>query len=210
MVVDLTALCKAIIMPTTLPYNEYEQLFKVFNSIYPLSDEIRVAIISNSHIINIKKRGKLLRAGERSNTIYFIVKGAIRIYYLDRKGKETNTWFLLDNELVISIFSFYTGQPSFEYIETLEDCILISLKREDLEALYLKHMEFNFLGRKLTESYHMHNEIRANELRMLNARERHENLLDRNPQLFQRVSLGHIASYLGISQETLSRIRQQK
>jgi len=197
-------------MPTTLPYNEYEQLFKVFNSIYPLSDEIRAAIISNSYILNIKKRGKLLSAGERSNTIYFIVKGAIRIYYLDRKGKETNTWFLLDNELVISIFSFYTGQPSFEYIETLEDCILISLKREDLEALYLEHMEFNFLGRKLTESYHMHNEIRANELRMLNARERHENLLDRNPQLFQRVSLGHIASYLGISQETLSRIRQQK
>lgn len=197
-------------MSTTLPYNEYEQLFNVFNSIYPLSDEIRAAIISNSHIISIKKRYKLLSAGERSNTIYFILKGAIRIYYLDKKGKETNTWFLLDNELVISIFSFYTGQPSFEYIETLEDCILIALKREDLEALYLKHMEFNFLGRKLTESYHMHNEIRANELRMLNARERYENLIDRNPQLFQRVSLGHIASYLGISQETLSRIRQQK
>lgn len=197
-------------MSTTLPSNEYEQLFNLFNSIYPLSDEIRAAIISNSHIISVKKRSKLLSVGERSNTIYFIIKGAVRIYYLDREGKETNTWFLFDNELVISIFSFYTGQPSFEYIETLEDCMLIALKREDLETMYLKYMEFNFSGRKLTESYHMHNEIRANELRMLNARERYENLLDRNPQLFQRVSLGHIASYLGISKETLSRIRQQK
>lgn len=197
-------------MSTIVPSNEYEKLYNLFDSIYPLSEEIKVAIISNSHIFNIKKRLKLLSIGERSNIIYFVVKGAVRIFHLDKEGKETNTWFLFENELVLSIFSFYTGQPSFEYIETLEDCKLIALKREDLETIYLKHMEFNFSGRKLTESYHMHNEIRANELRMLNAKERYEALFDRNPQLFQRVSLGHIASYLGISKETLSRIRQQK
>ncbi|MNR16719.1 hypothetical protein D3C85_1333380 [compost metagenome] len=74
--------------------------------------------------------------------------------------------------------------------------------------MYLKYMDFNFIGRKLTEYYYIRNEIQANDLRMLSAKERYEQLLKRSPQLFQRVSLGHIASYLGISQETLSRIRK--
>ncbi|WP_316805772.1 Crp/Fnr family transcriptional regulator [Pedobacter agri] len=190
--------------------SNYENLFSLFNNLYPLKEEIKTAIIANSEIIKVGKKVKLLSVGERSNTIYFIVSGAARIFYLNKEGKETNTWFLFENELLISVYSFYTGKPSFEYIETLEDCTLIAVKRDKLDELYLQYMEFNFSGRKLTEFYHMRNEIQANELRMLSAKERYQNLLDRNPQLFQRVSLGHIASYLGISQETLSRIRKQK
>jgi len=193
-----------------LPASDYENLFSLFNNLYPIKEEIKTAIIANSELIKVGKKVKLLSVGERSNTIYFIVSGAARIFYLNKEGKETNTWFLFENELLISVYSFYTGKPSFEYIETLEDCRLIAVKRDKLDELYMQYMEFNFSGRKLTEFYHMRNEIQANELRMLSAKERYQNLLDRNPQLFQRVSLGHIASYLGISQETLSRIRKQK
>ncbi|MCZ4225452.1 Crp/Fnr family transcriptional regulator [Pedobacter rhodius] len=189
---------------------DYLSLFSLFNSIYPLSEELKAAIIKNSEVIEAHKKVKLLSVGERSNTIYFIVKGAARIYYLNKEGKETNTWFLFENELLISVYSFYTGNPSFEYIETLEDCKLIAVKRDKLDEMYLKYMEFNFSGRKLTEFYHMRNEMQANDLRMYSAKERYEHLIERNPQLFQRVSLGHIASYLGISRETLSRIRKQK
>ncbi|MCX2477110.1 Crp/Fnr family transcriptional regulator [Pedobacter sp. MC2016-05] len=188
---------------------EYQNLFNLFDNIYPLKDEIKSAIIANSEVIEVAKKTKILSVGERSNTIYFIVKGAARIFYLDKEGKETNTWFLFENQLLISVYSFYTGNPSFEYIESLEHSKLIAVKREKLDELYLNFMEFNFSGRKLTEFYHMQNEIQANELRMLSAKERYQNLLERNPQLFQRVSLGHLASYLGISQETLSRIRKQ-
>ena len=197
-------------MSDTSTHHYYQNLFSLFNQIYPLKEEIRTAIISNSDVIEVGKKTKLLSVGERSNTIYFIVKAAARIFYLNKEGKETNTWFLFENELLFSVYSFYTGKPSFEYIETLEDCTLIAVNREKLDELYLKYLEFNFSGRKLTEFYHMRNEIQTNELRMLSAKERYQNLLERNPQLFQRVSLGHIASYLGISQETLSRIRKQK
>lgn len=189
---------------------DYEKLFNLFNAIYPLSDELKSEIIKSSEIINVKKKTILLNAGERGNTIYFIVKGAARIYYLDKKGKETNTWFLFENELLISVYGFYTGNPSFEYLETVEDCKLIAVKREKLDEIYLNFMEFNFSGRKLTEFYHMRNEIQANDLRMYSAKERYENLIQRNSKLLQRISLGHIASYLGISQETLSRIRKKK
>ncbi|WP_158542149.1 M28 family peptidase [Pedobacter chinensis] len=170
-------------MQEPLFHKDYQNLFSLFNSIYPISHEIKAAIISNSEVIETKKKTKLLSVGQRSNTIYFIAKGAVRIYYLDKEGKETNTWFLFENELLISVYSFYTGHPSFEYIETLEDCTFIAVKREKLDEMYLKHMEFNFSGRKLTEFYHMRNEMQANELRMLNAKERYEKLLERNPQL---------------------------
>ncbi|KIA94316.1 hypothetical protein OC25_10380 [Pedobacter kyungheensis] len=186
----------------------YQSLFTVFSNIHPLSDELKSAIVKNSNVIQVKRKTTLLSAGESSNTIYFIVNGAARVYYLDKDGKQTNTWFLFENELLISVYSFFTGQPSFEYIETLEDATLIAVKREKLDELYLKYMDFNFIGRKLTEYYYIRNEMQANDLRILSAKERYEQLLKRNPQLFQRVSLGHIASYLGISQETLSRIRK--
>ncbi|WP_412466172.1 Crp/Fnr family transcriptional regulator [Pedobacter sp. KLB.chiD] len=186
----------------------YQNLFSVFNAIYPLSEELKMAIVRNSHIAQFKKKTTLLSAGESSNTIYFIISGAARVYYLDNEGKQTNTWFLFENELLISVYGFFTGQPSFEYIETIEDTTLIAVKKEKLDEIYLQFLEFNFIGRKLTEYYYIRNEIQANELRMLSAKERYEKLLKRNPQLFQRVSLGHIASYLGISQETLSRIRK--
>jgi CRP-like cAMP-binding protein len=189
---------------------DYQNLFALFNSIYPLRDEIKEDIIKDSKIVNLNKNVKLLSEGEFSDTIYFIIEGAIRIYYLNKDGKEINTWFLFENELLMSVYSFYTGNPSFEYIETLESCKLIAVKKESLNNLYLKYMEFNFSGRKLTEFYHMRNEIQANDLRMYSAKERYERLVERNPQLLQRVSLGHIASYLGISQETLSRIRKRK
>lgn len=189
-------------------YGDHQNLFNLFNAIYPLSEEIKIAIVKNSEVIEVKKKVKILSAGERINTIYFIVKGAARIYYLDKEGKETNTWFLFENELLISVYSFYTGNPSFEYLETLEDCKLIAVKREKLDEMYLQFMEFNFSGRKLTEYYHTRNEMQANDLRMYTAKERYQHLLQRSPQLFQRVALGHIASYLGISRETLSRIRK--
>ncbi|GAA4209306.1 Crp/Fnr family transcriptional regulator [Pedobacter jeongneungensis] len=186
----------------------YQNLFAVFNVIHLLSDELKAAIVNNSHLVNVKRKTILLNAGESSNTIYFIVSGAARVYYLNKDGKQTNTWFLFENELLISVYGFFTAQPSFEYIETLEDSVLIAVKREKLDEMYLQFMEFNFIGRKLTEYYYIRNEIQANDLRMLSAKERYGQLLKRSPQLFQRVSLGHIASYLGISQETLSRIRK--
>ncbi|MDR6516664.1 Crp/Fnr family transcriptional regulator [Chryseobacterium camelliae] len=196
-------------MKISLYPDNYRTLFAIFETIYPINDLLKEDIIKNSEVLEVPKKTNLLKSGDKSNAIYFIISGTARIYYLDKEGKESNTWFLFENDLLISVYSFYTGNSSFEYIETLDDCKLISLKRELLNYLYNKYMEFNFVGRKLTEYYYMRNELQANELRMLSAKERYERLLERNPALFQRVSLSHIASYLGISRETLSRIRNR-
>lgn len=189
--------------------NQYNSLLQLFDSVYPLSEELTRAIVENSDLIEVKKKTKLLMEGAISNSIYFIVKGAARVYYLNSLGTETTTWFLFENELLISVYSFFTGKSSFEYVETLEDCTLIVLKRDKLDSIYRNFMEFNFIGRKLTEYYYIRNEEQANSLRMCSAKERYLKIIDNQPHLLKRVPLGYIASYLGISQETLSRIRKQ-
>ena len=196
-------------MPNENLYPEHQSLLNVVNSIYQLSEEIQKDIVNECEIVSCEKKTRLLNAGEISNSIYFINKGATRVYYLDKDGNETTSWFLFENEFLISVYSFFTGLAGFEYIETLEDCTFITLKREKLNKLYEKHLAFNVVGRKLTEYYYIRNEIQANELRMLTAKQRYQQLLTNNPKLLNRVSLGYIASYLGISQETLSRIRKQ-
>ncbi|RZJ49684.1 MAG: Crp/Fnr family transcriptional regulator [Flavobacterium sp.] len=196
-------------MPYENPYLQHQNLLKVCNAIQPLSDALQKAIVTQTKVIQVKRKTCLLNAGEKSDAIYFIISGAARVYYLDKEGAETTSWFLFENEFLISVYSFFTGEPSFEYLETIEDCTLIMLNRNTLNELYLQYLEFNVIGRKLTEYYYIRNEKQANDLRMLTAKQRYQALLTSNPKLINRVSLGYIASYLGITQETLSRIRKQ-
>lgn len=190
-------------------YPAYCSLLHTFDALYPLSQKLVEAIIAQAEILDVKKKTILLNAGETCNYIYFIVKGAARVYHLDRDMEETTSWFLFEGELLISVFSFFTGQPSFEYLQTLEDCRFIVLSKDKLDLLYREFLELNFIGRKLTEYYYIRNEIQANELRMLSAKERYDKLMSVSPALINRVPLNCIASYLGISPETLSRIRKQ-
>ena len=185
-----------------------KSLLKIFNAIYPLSPELTDQIVSRTKYLNVKKKTNLLEAGEVSKAIYFIVKGSLRIYYLNKDGVENSTWLLMENELAISVYSFFTGSKSFEYIEASEDCELLVLRKEDLDYLYNHFMEFNYIGRKLTEAYYIRNEEQANNLRILAAKARYEHLLKTNPKMLQRFQLGYVASYLGITQETLSRVRK--
>jgi CRP-like cAMP-binding protein len=91
-------------MPNENLAPDYQQLLHVFNTIFPLSDELEKAIIQQSEIIHVKKKTLLLSAGEINNTIYFINAGAARVYYLNKEGVETTSWFLFENELLISVF----------------------------------------------------------------------------------------------------------
>ena len=112
-----------------------------------------------------------------------------------------------DGDFIISVHSFFQQTPSYECIELLEEASLISISFQDLQAMYHRHVEFNVVGRVLTEKYYGLSEERLIHLRMQTARERYASLLAAHPAVFQRASLKQIASYLGIPPETLSRLR---
>ena len=187
-----------------------ESVINLCESVQPLEESLKDDIRNWSEVIHVKKKEKLVIQGDTSKYIYFIYKGSIRSYYVNNDGHENTSWLLFENELAIAVYSFFSQKPSFETMETLEDSILLRLSFEKLNQLYKTYPTFNYIGRLLTESYYIRSEEKANALRMMTAKERYNNLLEQYPHIIQRVSLGHIASYLGITQHTLSRIRSQR
>jgi CRP-like cAMP-binding protein len=124
-------------------------------------------------------------------------------------GKEITHWFAFENDFVTSFHSFITQEPTIENVQALEGSILWSISKERLNRLMTKHHEIESLVRKVYEKYYIRLEERYVNAQFKTATERYQQLLFENPHIIERVSLGHIASYLGISQETLSRIRNK-
>ena len=169
-----------------------------------LQERIKHYLIEES----FPKKTLLLKEGQVSQRIYFIKKGFIRAYY-HKENEKFTSWFMGDGEIIISVYSFFSRKPSFEYIEILEDSILQSINWDQLQSLYNDFPEFNLTGRLITEQYYIRSEERVINLQTLSARQRYENLLNTYPGILQKASLGQIASSLGVKQETLSRIRGQ-
>ena len=151
---------------------------------------------------------KLLNAGEVCNYIYFIKKGVVRGFILDGE-KDITTWITAENELVTSIYSLDQQAPALENMETVEDCVLIAMKSKDLQQLYEKFPDFNITGRKLLQQYYRDAERRAYIIRHANATTKYELFLDYYPHLSNRIPLKYVASFLGMTFETLSRVRKK-
>ena len=184
-----------------------ELLIQTLNFISPLSAALDQRFRESIREEILPKRTLLLREGETSRRIYFINKGFARAYYVTRQGRECTSWFMGQGDLMISVYSFYTQKPAAEDIELLEDSELLSISWNQLQGIYADFPEYNYTGRKVTEKYYMLSEERTILLRTLSARERYERLLQLHPGITQKASLGQIASYLGMTQETLSRVR---
>ncbi|GAA4326279.1 Crp/Fnr family transcriptional regulator [Mucilaginibacter gynuensis] len=185
-------------------------LINTLSFISPLNERLQKRITEGVKKEYFRKKTILLKDGQVSKHIYFINSGFARAYYLTPDGKEYTSWFMGKGDLMISVFSFYTQKPAAEYIELLEDSELLSMSWQQLQGIYAEHPEFNFHGRQLTEKYYILAEERNILLRTLSAKERYERLLETHPGILQKAQLGQIASYLGISQETLSRVRGKK
>ncbi len=186
-----------------------DAVIRLFQSIVPLSPSLVDAIAMHSRICTIKKGEQLLDMGRVCKSIYFIVSGGLRIYTMETDGSQSTSWLLFENDLAIAVHSFFAQQPSFEGIEALEDSVSVALSYEHLQMLYQQYETFNKVGRVLTEQYYMRSELKAHQLRTLSAKQRYLNLLRAQPQVLQRVPLKYIASFLGITQSTLSRVRKE-
>lgn len=184
-------------------------LFAVLNAIYPLSEKIKFHLNAIVKEETFSRKTLLLSEGDVAKKIYFIVEGITRGYYV-KNGEEYTTWFMQPGDVMISVYSFFTQKPSQEYIELLDDSTLQSITWQQLQQLYTDFPEFNIIGRMLTEQYYIESEERAIALRCLSAAGRYELFSKRFPQIIQKASVGQIATHLGISRETLSRIRAKR
>lgn len=156
----------------------------------------------------LNKNEYLLNEGNICRHLYFVQQGALRGYY-NLDGKEITHWFGFEKDFVTSFHSFITQEPAVENIQLLEGSVLWAISKETLSNLYNQYHEIERLVRIATEKYYIRLEEKFVNSHFKTATERYEHLLEQQPHILERVPLGHIASYLGISQETLSRIRSK-
>ena len=186
-----------------------QPLFQMLNGLAILSPQVKDKLAGYLVEEVFKKKSLILKQGQVAHRIYFISQGFVRAFYSNSTDTFTN-WFMGRGEIIISVYSFFSRQPSFEHIEALEDCTLQSITWDQLQNIYQEHPGFNITGRLITEQYYIRSEKRTIDLQTLTAQQRYEKLLSDYPDILQKASLGQIASYLSIKQETLSRIRGRK
>lgn len=186
-----------------------DELLAYINSLMPLSNELKEQLATILHEKVFCKKEYLLKAGHICRNICFIKKGLVRCFY--HKGEqEVCSWFMKEGDIIISVESFFNQKESYESIQALEDCTVYCAEYNDLQSLYKKYPEFNFVGRILTERYYVLSEQRLFSLRMQRSFERYQFIRDHYPEIIQRVPSKYIASYLSVTEETLSRIRSGK
>ena len=174
-----------------------------------LTDEELEFVKSNISILKLKKKQILIYENEIQKSIAFIYSGLIRSYFIDENGKEINNAFFSENEFVTDYLSFIKQQKTKYTFECLEDCILISIPFETVEIAYDKYKNFANFGRKIAE-WALENRTKKYESFLFEtAEERYLRFIAENRPILNRISLSHLASFLGIERQSLSRIRSK-
>ena len=187
-------------------YNNISPLIDVFKKFHPLNDEIERRINQHTFPISYKKNKYLLSPVDHNKFLFLIVKGVVRGFIKDG-STEITTWISKENEVVGTIRNLWGEGDSEEYLQALEDVDLIAIPHVLSDYLFENFTEANIVGRKMMELYYRSAEERAYLCRISSAEKRYKRFLASFPDLINRVSLKHIASFLAIRLETLSRIR---
>ncbi|MGB1284379.1 MAG: Crp/Fnr family transcriptional regulator [Polaribacter sp.] len=179
-------------------------------ALVPFTHEELNDILSHFEKEYVSKNQLLIRDGQVCNKLYFVEQGIGRSYYIKNDGKEVTQWFFGVDNFMTSLESFFNQSPSFYYLEVLEDSILYSISYENLELLLAKYHHMERFIRLL--SLEMFSKIiyKLNAIQFQTAKERYNYMISDFPDISYRVPLGYIASYLGMTQETLSRIRKNQ
>jgi len=156
--------------------------------------------------IKVCKGSLLIKKGQFCNSIYIIESGFARIFS-DVNQKETTILFAKENDVITSTYSLFEQKRSHENIEMLEDSVLLKINYNELVNLCESQSDLFKVYRLLMEKYYLSLEERTLSLQFDNALERYRKLLSHHPFILQRASLSQIASYLGMSPVTLSRMR---
>jgi len=184
------------------------ELSKFLASLIPFKPDELQDIVSYFEKENIPKNTMLIEQGQVSKKLYFIENGMGRSYYLKEDGKEVTQWFFGVGKFMSSVDSFFQQIPSIYYLEILEDSTVYSISNENMDLLFYKYHKMEKLGRLVSIEMLTKVVNKLNAIQFQTARERYEYMLAEFPDISYRVPLGHIASYLGMTQETLSRIRK--
>jgi CRP-like cAMP-binding protein len=176
-----------------------------FNSINNLSSE-SLSVLEQITIEKTYQKNEVIQnIGSTCKTVYFVKEGCVRIFYL-KDGNDITEHFSFDNEIIVRAESLFTGKPTSKGIQAIDESTLISIDSESLFGLYNQHHDIERLFRILFEKEYVNTVKRIESLQFKSAKERYLELLE-TTNYVQKIPLKYIATYLGITQVSLSRIR---
>ena len=148
----------------------------------------------------------ILKEGDVCKHIYWVVKGLVRQFYF-KNGKELTEYMAVENTICMSIESLFKEEPSHQQMQAIEPTIIMAMPKDKLEKEAVRNVNIQMLYRKILEESLIISQVHADMLRFESAQERYTKLVKRSPQLVLRAPLVYIASYLQMTPETLSRVR---
>lgn len=155
---------------------------------------------------HLKRNEVFLKSGQVCNKLAFLSKGSMRLFY-DSPDKEVCNDFFFENSMVGSLASFLSQTPSTVNIAAIENCKFFVLHRDDVMDLVSKHGSLKKMADVIVQEQLLRAEKRESALLSVYPEERFKNLMEEHPKIFKRIPLRYVASYLGITPETLSRYR---
>ncbi len=193
--------------------NQQEQLTQVIESLSAkhsiLTAACKADLLQVAKLSFAKSKTIIVEEHQLADTLYYISTGCFRAYYL-KDDKDITDWFAFEEEFISSLNSYFKNIPSPHFIEALEPTAYLELKRADVIALTEKHRCFETLALKSAQHFMLVLQNRIVALQFETAQVKYDTLVKSRPDILNRVPLTHIASYLGVTLETLSRIRNPR
>ena len=184
----------------------YEVIIQSLKAIVDFSDEEMFLFMKALKTRSLAKGEHLFQAGETCGSMWLIHSGALRYYSLS-EASEQNFWFAFEGEWLGDYGSFLSCKPSMHALQALEQTEVFGLSYNAMQELYNQGTRFERFGRLIAENLFLTTELSRQELASVSAEQRYLNLIKRHPKIISRVAQQHIASYLGIQPQSLSRIR---
>lgn len=187
----------------------HQTLLSAFKNLYPLGEEALELIQEITTTVIVKKGEIVQDIGQSCKNLYFIESGCLRIFYY-KEGLDITESFEFEHSFVARGESLITMRPSNKGIEAVEDSRLFQINTPKLFALFQTNIDLERVFHRIIEQAYIQQLNRLESLQFLTAEARYEQLIVAQPQAIQRIPLKFIASYLGITQVSLSRIRAKK
>ncbi len=191
----------------------FEEKIQVMSSFLHNISNVSISELSKIRDVfdsaTVKKNDFFIKAGEKPEMVGFIISGLFRYFYIDKNGKEYTKYFAVENDFLISYSANLLGEDSKFYIEALEDSEILITRYKTFSELIESSASWDRVARKLIENQYIIKEKREYQFLFDDAETRYKYFLDDYPGMIDKVKHYHIASYLGISPVSLSRVRKK-